>query len=271
LNSIDLKAVGGGHYEAVYDKFNLFGIYHIAVFAIDANGSISMLKTTTVEQTVGPDGYEVDNSSAQANGIYLNSGVPQRHNFHFAEDRDWVKFDAVKDQVLEIKVSRVGSDADVVIELFDSDGTTPMKPPWSWEGAGGDEAITWVPPKNGLYYVKTSLKDGYFPGDDTGYDLDIYSPIGAFLLVEVTHYFEGVPIPKVEITTALLQPDQYFTDSNGHFGINHQYGWWTVSAKKKGYMKESVRVYIPQYDSTTVEFSLKPILLHGPLLLLLLP
>ncbi len=269
LDSIDLAAVGGGNYEAVYDKFNLFGIYHIAVFAKDANGSLAMLRTTTVEHSEGPDSYEVDDSFAQATKILLNSGVPQRHNFHLDDDQDWVKFDGIKDQVVEIKVSRVGGDADVVLEGYDTDGTTRVWGPWSWGGTGEGEFKEWVPSENGTFYVKTMQPEGHFPGEDTGYDLEINRPIGVLLVVNVIDLFTDKPISGAEITTTL--PLSGNTGTGGNFTTGHPAGTWVVTAKKGGYMHGETTVVLPPIGSMTVDFTLRPIRIQGGLLLLLLP
>ncbi len=53
LPTFDLDPVGDKRYQAVYDNFNGSGAYNVSILAMDNEGFISNIKTTTVNVTVG--------------------------------------------------------------------------------------------------------------------------------------------------------------------------------------------------------------------------
>ena len=76
-------------------------------------------------------------------------------------------------------MSNVGSNCDVVVNVFDTDGTTLLKDAnWGFEGEG--ELLTWTCPQDGIYYVMIqhfgAAVVGF--GENANYDLAVYRPIG---------------------------------------------------------------------------------------------
>ena len=259
LPSIELTPAGRGRYERIYIGFTRFGTYHVAVYAMDANGSISLPKVTTVEQTMGADIYEEDDNYAQATVIQLNGAVPQRHNFHDAGDRDWVKFYAIGGEVYEVKASHVDSRADVVIELYDVDGTTRLKGPWSFGFEGEDELMDWSCPADGVYYVMIRQLVSSMYGEDTGSDLEIFRPIGpgGFLHGIITDGFTGLPIADVRVSSSGDGSGLSF--DNGAYMLMDEAGTYTVTAQKTGYSLLSYSgVVINEFGYNTCNFLLTP-------------
>ena len=80
--------------------------------------------TTRVTQLVGPDIYEVDNSPDQAGIIFLNDTQAQQHHFHDAGDHDYINFYGINGVTYTIEAKNLGSDCNIVVELYDADGTT---------------------------------------------------------------------------------------------------------------------------------------------------
>jgi len=146
------------------------------IYAMDTDGNISEPKLTTVTQTIGSDIYEDDNTKEKASIIILNDDLPQTHTFHLAGDEDWVKFYALKDILYEMKAYNLGSRADVVLELYNSNGDRIIGP--IDDGTSGQQEIAdWTCPNNGIYYLRARQYDPTIFGDQTQYDLKIYRPV----------------------------------------------------------------------------------------------
>jgi len=258
LASIELTGAGAGRYEGTYSNFSLFGTYQIAVYAMDTNGSISLPVVTTAEQTMEADIYEADDSHIEATVIQLNGALPQRHNFHGAGDQDWVKFYAIGGEVYEVKISNVGSRADVVIELYGTDGTTVLKGPWSYGFEGEGELMNWVCPAEGIYNVMVrQLISGDY-GADTGYDLEIYRPIGpaaGWVQGMISDIVTGLPLLGVNVRTT--GGGSAISLSNGAYLIVGVAGTHDLVAEIPGYAPGTYTdVPVIEYGVTTRNFML---------------
>jgi len=260
LTSIELTVIGAGRYEAIYSNFNLFGAYHIAVYAMDVNGSLSLPGLTTVDQSMGADRYESDDSYLEATVIQLNGAVAQRHNFHDAGDQDWVKFYAIGGEVYEVKISDVGSRADVVIELYDTDGTSLLKGPWSFGFEGEGELMDWTCAADGIYYVMIRQLNSNIYGADTGYDLEIYRPIGpgaGWVQGMINDFVTGLPVADVQVSTS--GHGSAISLTNGAYVMADEAGTYTVTAEKFGYSLGSYTgVPVNEFGVTTRNFVLTP-------------
>ncbi len=116
--------------------------------------------------TVIPDHYENDNTSIQANII----DTPQHHNFHNPGDEDWIMFYAIPEEIYTIKAVNPEPDCDIVIELYDSDGTRMLGLKDNGR-YGEDETIEWNCRREDVYYAKIQNYDPDVFGSNTGYDL----------------------------------------------------------------------------------------------------
>jgi hypothetical protein len=120
-----------------------------------------------------PDAYEEDNSYTQASVIILNDEGFQRRNLHTAADEDWIKFYGIREESYRIEAVRAGSDCDIMLHLYDTDGITFLKN-GDHGSAGEDEYLEWACEADGIYYV--SIKSFSISGEDTGYDLRAFRP-----------------------------------------------------------------------------------------------
>ena len=129
--SIELTQLNNSdQYEGNYNQFSVFGDYLISVFAYDIYGNISEPKTTTITQTNAPDIYEIDNNPDQAttinvkcSGNHCQKVLPQLHNFHEKEDKDWIKFYAEPGEIYKITASPVDSNFCVpIFNIYDNKG-----------------------------------------------------------------------------------------------------------------------------------------------------
>jgi|GEM_PF-155861 len=254
LPTIELTDPDGDHiYEGVYSSFDTEGTYAIVIKARTTHeiysyveGSMttqniysppmytSVTKTDGI-QNIDPDIYEEDDTYSQANVIVLNDDAPQSHNFHDVGDEDWVKFYGLSAETYKIKASSLGITCDVVIELYDSDGTTLLEGPKNDAGAGGDEFLEWLCPQDGIYYVKISNLNTNF-GENTKYDLKVYIPIGP-----ITGWIEGTIKNKCtgeSIVEAMIKTNNgssAISLPNGAYLIIHEAGTFTVTAEASGY------------------------------------
>ena len=182
---------------------------------------------------ISADDYEEDDTYPQANVITLNDLDVQPHNFHDLGDVDWVKFYGLSGQTYTIKASNVSVICDVVIELFDSNGTTRLVGPWNEAGDGEDEILEWTCTRDDVYYVKLSNANATF-GENCKYDLKLYRPIGplaGFLSGMVEDAITQQALADVKIKTNLNQST--LSLPNGSYLMVHPAGpSFSVTAQK---------------------------------------
>ncbi|MEO5333970.1 MAG: pre-peptidase C-terminal domain-containing protein [Magnetococcus sp. YQC-5] len=210
-------------YEATFDStlsgFKGSGQYVISFYAQANDGErwISLPKSVTIQ--VGKDAFESDNTSSQASIIIINDPLPQRHNTHLPNDADWVKFYALKNVTYAIEAINLGQNADLVLELYDTDGATQITKAVNDQGPGVEEKITFTPTKDGVYFVKARQFGDNIAGADTGYDLKVYRPYGPIM----TPFVAQLTNPdKTPLANALIQTagnETAITDSQGRFTL----------------------------------------------------
>ena len=159
-------------------------VSHISGIAI----IFGLLLIPTSVLAVEADSYESDNFFEDA-GIIVIGAEAQQHNFHELEDTDWVKFfalSAVKKYSIEAR--NPGTDTDIILELYDTDGVTSLELKDTMGDTRADEIIEYTFPQDGVYYVKVSR---YEPSasEDAGYDLKVRIPTAP-----VQARFEGVAV-----------------------------------------------------------------------------
>ncbi len=264
--TLDLGPVTGDsdRYQGSYDGFTVVGVYKVAVYARDADGNVSLAIETTVNQTAAqPDAYEDDDNSGQASVTVLND-TPQLHNFYDNDDVDWVKFFAQNGVTYEIKATNFGANADVKLELFDTDGTTLLDSVNSWGQGGGEppELISWDVPADGVYYVKVSqMFAGY--GAATEYDLSVYRPnlpdLGTIQGLVVSDLnaaaLSGAMISSLLDSSAA---GSALTFEDGTFTLKAEAGSIDVTAMLPDYLNDTETITVTAGETTTVEIRLTP-------------
>jgi len=136
--------------------------------------------TVSREQGAGPDGFEDDDSFENASFISLIDGEFQEHNFHDADDEDWIVFYAFDTNTYEIKVFEEGINVDAKLELFSSDGST-----WLMErdGLDVDSETLFLPndiisiDESSLFFVKITNVNS-ISGSGTEYKVKITDTTG---------------------------------------------------------------------------------------------
>lgn len=168
-------------------------------------GVLSLLiSTAPVLAQTPPDDWEEDDYYYQSGWINANVSGAHHHNFHDAGDADWVKIKAFKGECYTISIENVGSKADPMIEVFDSDGVTSLMPegPKDNKGPGGEEFYDFDSiPETSVYYIRISYDVSFYNdtgyGDDTEYGLSVdqcLAPDGNCNLIGLLHDPEGDPV-----------------------------------------------------------------------------
>jgi len=209
-----------------------------------------------------PDIYEPDDIRSEANVIAPNE-VPQQHNFHRAEDVDWVKFAAkVSDEWYTFEATNVGMDADVVLELYMNDsahGPAIRIKNNGWEGE--DEILDWKCLRDGTYYLKVRNLATSVPGTDSGYDLELRYPIGPFsgnIVGYVTDAVTTLPVAGATITADSRIPGLSLQD--GAYLIIHPPGTFTLTAQAPGYVQQGpLPVVVIEGGTILQNFQLTPL------------
>jgi len=246
-------------YACVWDQFNFYGSYQIAFFAEDILNNVSMPVTTQVIQLSNPDIYEPDNLFEQARIIVPDNQYPQYHNFHEIGDTDWMLFYGVKDVTYSIEAFELGSQCDVVMEIYKNDGETLIKGKWNWSGTATNEFMSWQCPEDSIYYLKiyNHLETS---GLNTGYAIKIYRPIGVFPgfisgLIKDNRY--NTPVGGVKLRT-VNGTGSGLSDRDGIYVIVDEEGIYTLEAFVDGFEKFKTNVRIFPLDETPLNIQLIP-------------
>ncbi len=252
LPEIDLTHIGDNRHEGIFTGFTGLGTYHVAVYARDAEGNLSMPKETTICYVVCTDEYEEDDSYTQARVIILNNTEDQHHNFHTAGDEDWVKFYALSGETYSINVDNLGPNCDIVLQFYDTDGTTLLDSMDTIGDPQASELIEWTCSKDGIYYAKAEQYDPAAFGENTEYDFRVYNPIGPFFgFVQgfILDASSGLPIGNAVIKTdnrltALSSPE------NGYYVMIHRAGDFTLTINAPEYQSYSEAITVQEQAIT---------------------
>ena len=188
-----------GRYEVLYDGFTAGGTYLLSFCAQDAKGVISSPMQTTV---LTADAYESDNTNRTATPINLEE--VQHHNFHLADDEDWVRFYAVRGEghdVYAVNVIQQGTNSNVQLELYYeyADGTLSNvdRVDYGPPGPGTEKTIgvnfaTQPELPDGFYCVRITPLNPAAWGLGSDYDISVSVTVGGGgLLVVVVDKLNG--------------------------------------------------------------------------------
>ena len=117
-------------------------VFFLCIFIVNAAGY-----SWAVE-----DDFEPDDTFILAKEIIVEGEI-QYHNFHNPPDEDWVKFNA-DEGPYGIEAKNLGSNGNVVLEIYDIDGTTLLDEQDTEGDPQADEILEWDCPSNGIYYVR---------------------------------------------------------------------------------------------------------------------
>lgn len=249
----------GNRYSGVWDQFDRFGTYQIAFFAEDILHNVSLPVETKVMQRSNPDIYETDNQFDQAKIIVPDNQFAQYHNFHEIGDCDWVLFYGIKDVTYSIEAFELGSQCDVVMELYKNDDDTLIKGKWNWSGTACNEFMSWKCPENSMYYLKlyNHLETS---GCNTEYAIKIYRPIGVFpgfITGLIKDNRNNTPVGGVKLRT-INGTGSGISDKDGIYVIVDEEGIYTLEAFVDGFERYKSNVRIFPLDETPLNIHLVP-------------
>jgi uncharacterized repeat protein (TIGR01451 family) len=155
-----------------------------------------------------PDLYEDDDTPAQA--AYLPVGLAHQAHTFCDDAADWSAFTVLAGEVYTVTTSSWGLNADTFLTVVGTDGVTVLAVNDDCPGAtDGSSCIVWTAPSSGVYYVRTSNRDG-LSGCNTEYEVWVETrtePVRVYL-----------PLVMRDFTQADLPPD-IRSGSRGKLGL----------------------------------------------------
>ncbi len=219
-----------------------------------------------------PDIYEQDDSFEQAvaimpsppesDGIWISDMPELSYNFDSPGDEDWIKFEVASGEAYTIAAVDLGENADVVIEIYAPDRSLLVSQ--NVAGGAADESLTWTPPEDGVYYVKTRNEDPEAYGRDTEYNLNLgrsnkvaSDAFPGYVEGIVTDDFSNMPIEGAAIKTS----GNFYTSSlsKGGYRMSHPAGVHTITAEASGYETFTDSLIVGEIETTTKHIRMIPI------------
>lgn len=218
---IDLaNADNDDKYSSTYCEFNQKGYYDIVIHAKDDNGEETFPKVTYVKKLT-MDEYEPDDEWQDATIIAPNDPTPQKHNFHDAEDADWVILPGVAEINYTLRADNLNPLSNAVVEIYDTDGTRVLKKSENDDSTAGLlTSLDWTCPKDGMYPVKISNHNPQYFGANICYDFEIYNPSAGndgHIKGKVYHVVDKTPIDKALVK--MSDDSLGASDANGNYAI----------------------------------------------------
>jgi len=232
------------------------------------------LSLNTLPALAFPDTYEPDNTPKEANAVVIGDETPKLHTLHQTEDsdkdEDWFKFyyAAKKNVEYDVRVISVGSDIDVVVELYDApDAEIPIG--GSNDGAIGLDEIFSLPTKKmeeGIHYLKVrdDVEESTTCRTNIQYELLVVrrpAIKGSLLKGTVTDAISGEPIKDAVVFTTCNTSDTSFSETNGEYGtiLNCEIDEaFKLTAKVDGYRQLTCNLTSPEILSMHKNMALLP-------------
>lgn len=193
------------------------------------------------------DVYEVDNTFPQATPIFINDTRPQRHNFHEANDADWVSFGVLAGQTLEVTTHNCGAYSNPCIDLYAGDGETLLRTECGADEMGEVKLSFKGGQKPRTYYarIRPYAPDAFGAGSD--YDLSVTTPTApdftGYVKGLITDAISGHPLNAVTVRTsggAVAAP----STPQGAYLLSDTAGSYAMTATKSGYLTYKDQVTI---------------------------
>jgi streptogramin lyase len=260
LLTVEMEINGSGRYEGTCSGVSNYGMYEVAIYAMDTDESVSVPNETWIFRTDGPDIFEDDDTFNDANVIILNHADAQTHNFHDNGDQDWVKFYGIAGESYEIKTENCDTMCDTVITLYDESGTTEIATRDFWR-YGGNELLSWQCPSDGIYFVMVKQYTDTDYGQNTGYDLRVYqtvAPFSGFIEGIVIDALSGNHVGDVRIRTNDNNSTVSWPDSGAYLMIHPAGGPFTLTAEAAGYLTFTDSVSVEELGIVTMNIIMVP-------------
>lgn len=129
------------------------------------------LPPTPATQTCAPLHEVLEPNDGPASAVTLTLGLLQTHTTSYAGDADWAVFTATGGLTYTLLTTQLEPDADTVLELYDTTGTTVLRS--NDDAFGYASRIVWSPPSTGTYYARVLAWDPGIAQCGTGYALSL--------------------------------------------------------------------------------------------------
>ena len=153
------------------------GVYYVQASEYFGRAGLNTGYTLVIQQAAPlcqADSYEPDNAPNTASTLAVG-GPAQQHTFCPKDDlADWASFQALAGQNYVIETRNLGSQADTVLTLYASDGTSILAANDDGSADTGASLVRWTCPATGQYLLRVQEKASR-TGPDTGYDLIAYT------------------------------------------------------------------------------------------------
>jgi hypothetical protein len=235
-------------WEATYNGFTEGGLYQVQYFVKTGGQFYASPRIGFVDRLSRPDAWETDNTPQQAESTPVNT--VQGHNFHVANDEDWIRF-AAPTGPATIGVLAPRPRVQAIVEIFrEDDALAGSQTPLFTERAGAPgEEVVFTPsfPEAGSYLMRIRNTDGSVFGRDTSYLTLVAVGTGGILSTSLF-----VTVLDAANDTAVPGATVFFSNSRagatGATGVAQvlvpDYGSYTVRVEKDGYAPVSQTVVV---------------------------
>ena len=207
---------------------------------------------------------EPDDRLEQAHLILVGDKVRHQHTLHSWDDVDWFKFYAVAEISYEIIARYVGSDIDVVLELYDMQGNPLLTKPQDERFEGEGEMISWQASSDGFYAVKVSdnLPESEQCRQNSQYELRVArtdAPIFSGVITgSVIDALSGKPIDGAILFRHCLKQRVVPSFEDGRYSLDTCAGLSELTVKADGYQTLNCHVHLPEKFTLSRNIPLLP-------------
>lgn len=202
------------------------------------------------------DSYETDDSYESARIVVLNDFPGQSRTLHHNLDEDWVMFYGLGDEVYVVDANNPGDGINILLELYDADGTTLLKTRDD-TSLGEDETLTFFCSKDAVYYVRVRHQPDSVYGSNTDYELSIYRPHSCFTGIitgVVSDADSGLPIYRAKLKTN--ENDSSLSNQDGSYELIACITANEISITADGYEGDLESVTVNENETVNIDFAL---------------
>ena len=249
-------------YTFIYDNFNYSGNYQLALYAIDQNAMVSRptMSSLTTNQMLA-DAYEPDNTYENAKILLLNNQNPhhasipgytwkQVHNFHEADDEDWMMVMVSKNEIYRITVDYQIKAPKILLFSKTEQDLIPMNLSLSTS----DNTITaeFKSTYTGVCYISLSQENLLESGiADTSYQIMLTIPAGAF-----SGFIIGTITPVLDNIKVYTQQQTIVPFSNGTFFMPHVIGSFVLNVEAPDYYIYEKSIVVNEIEPLNINIKL---------------
>ena len=259
-------------WTTTYSGFDEGGLFQVLYFVRAVGTWYASPRIGFVDRIEINDAWEADSTAASAKWISINT--VQGHNFHVANDEDWVRFTSPSGQQATIAVLSPGPNCQPVVSLYrQADPSTPVRTETS-QGFGQEVVFEQSFAMTEQYLLQVRNHSGGAYGEGTSYLLLVAVGTGGSelipttLVITVAEQGSNTPLSGADVTF-----DGASIGSTSSDGIVHtivlNYGNHTVGAHKSGYqgttaivnvnnISESALLYLVKAGGETPQLSVSP-------------